>query len=196
MDYKFTIAIIASIIVAFAYIPYFKDIFLKKTKPHLFTWLIWGITQGTATAALLYGGGRFGSISMIIGTILVFTIFLLSFKYGTTDITKSDKIILALALIAIIIWWQLDNPIVTILMISVIDGMGFIPTIRKSFKNPWIETLSFWVLMAVVDVLSIIANAEYNLLTVTYLSTLFVGNLIVYFVCVTKRKTIKQLKNI
>lgn len=192
MDYKFIIAVIASIITVVAYVPYFRDIFLKKTKPHLFTWLIWGITQGTATAALLYGGGKFGSISLIIGTVLVFAIFLLSFKYGTRDITKSDKIVLALALLTIVIWWQLDSPLIAVLMVSAIDGTGYIPTVRKSFKNPWSETLSFWVWMAIVDILAIIANAEYNLLTVTYLSVLFVANVIVYLVCTTRRKKVKQ----
>lgn len=56
MDYKLIIAIIAAVLTIIAYIPYFRDIFANKTKPHLFTWLIWGITQGTATVALLYGG--------------------------------------------------------------------------------------------------------------------------------------------
>jgi len=191
MDYKFIFAIIASILLVIAYIPYFRDIFLRKTKPHLFTWLIWGITSGTATALLLYGGGKFGSISLIICTILVFAIFLLSFKYGTKDITRSDKLILAIALIAIVIWWQLDNPLIAVIMISLIDGFGYIPTIRKSFKNPWTETLSFWILMAVVDLFTIIASAEYNLLTVTYLSVLFVANLTVYFVCIIRRRKIK-----
>jgi len=194
MDYKFIIAIIASAITIIAYIPYFRDVFLKKTKPHLFTWLIWGITQGTAAALLLYGGGKFGSISLIIGTILVFAIFLLSFKYGTKDITKSDKIVLALTLIAIVIWWQLDNPLVAVIMISLIDGAGYIPTIRKSFKNPWTETLSFWILMAVVDLLAMIASTEYNLLTITYLSVLFVANLTVYFVCIIRRRKIKYIE--
>ena len=102
MDFKFITASIASLLMIMAYIPYFKDIFAHKTKPHMFTWLIWGITQGTATVALLYGGGKFGSFSLIMGTILVTIIFLLSFKYGTKDITNSDKFVLILALIV----WQ------------------------------------------------------------------------------------------
>ncbi|MCK5332439.1 hypothetical protein KAJ41_01080 [Candidatus Parcubacteria bacterium] len=188
MDYKLIIAIVAASLTIIGFIPYFRDIFAKKTKPHLYTWLIWVITQGTATVALLYGGGKFGSISLIIGTILVFVIFLLSFKYGTRDITITDKIVLALALLAIVIWWQLENPLLALLMVSAIDGAGYIPTIRKSLKNPWSETLSFWIIMAIVDCLAIISNAEYNLLTVTYLAVLFVLNMVVVFVCINRRR--------
>ena len=192
IDFKFIIAIVATVLVVLGYVPYFRDILKKKTKPHLYTWLIWIITQGTATVALLYGGGKFGSISLIIGTILVLAIFLLSFKYGTKDITTSDKIVLVLALLAIVIWWQLDNPLIAVLMVSAIDGAGYIPTIRKSFKNPWSETLSFWVIMAAVDLLSLVANAEYNFLTVAYLTTLSVANVAVVFVCFFRRRVIQK----
>lgn len=196
VEYKFIIAICATLLTVIGYVPYFRDIFLKKTKPHLYTWLIWGITQATAVSALLYGGGKFGSFGLIIGIILVSIIFLLSFKYGTKDITKSDKVVLSLALLAIVFWWILDNPLFSVLMVSAIDGAGYIPTIRKSFKNPWDETISFWVIMAIVDIFSIIANAEYNFLTVTYLATLFIFNLAVVFVCFFRRQVIKKSSNI
>lgn len=192
IDLKFIIAIFASVLYVFGCIPYFRDIFKKKTKPHLYTWLIWAITQGTAAVALLYGGGKFGSISLIVGTVVVSAIFLLSFKYGTKDITLSDKIILALALLAIIIWWQLDNPLIAVLMISAIDGIGYIPTIRKSFNDPWSETLSSWVVILIVDLLALFANAEYNFLTVSYLAMLFVANMAVVLVCFFRRRVVEK----
>jgi hypothetical protein len=192
MDYKLIIAIIASVLSFVGFIPYFRDIFAGKTKPHSFTWLIGAITQGTATVALLQGGGKFGSISLILGTILVFAVFLLSFKYGTRDITISDKIVLVLALLAVLIWWQLDNPLAAVLMVSAIDGAGYIPTIRKSFKDPWSETLSYWLIMAATDILAIISNAEYNLLTTTYLATIFAANMSVFFVCIARRRIVLQ----
>jgi hypothetical protein len=192
MDFKFFISIIASLLTIIGYAPYLRDIFAKKTKPHLYTWLIWMITQGTATIALLYGGGKFGSFSLITGTILVLTVFLLSFKYGTKDVTKKDRIILVLALLAIVIWWQLDNPFVAVLMVSAIDGVGYIPTIRKSFNDPWSETLFFWAVMAVVALLTLIANAEYNFLTVTYLAMLFIANILVVLVCLLRRRVVKR----
>ena len=192
IDFKFVIAVFATVLCVFGYIPYFRDIFKKKTKPHLYTWLIWGITQGIATVALLYGGGKFGGISLTVGTIFVWIIFLLSFKYGTKDITVSDKIVLTLALLAIVIWWRLDNPLAAVLMISAIDGIGYIPTIRKSFKDPWSETLSSWVVIVIVNSLAFFANSEYNFLTVAYLATIFVANMAVVLVCFFRRRVVKK----
>ena len=55
MDFKFIIAIFSAVFLFVGYIPYFRDVFYKKTKPHLYTWLIWAITQGTATAVVILG---------------------------------------------------------------------------------------------------------------------------------------------
>jgi len=191
LDFKFFISIVASLLVVFGYVPYFRDIFAKKTKPHLFTWLIWLITSATATVGLLYGGGKFGSFSLVVGTIAVAIVLLLSFKYGTNDITKSDKVAFLLAFFAVVAWWQMKNPTLAILLACVIDGIfGYYPTLRKSFIDPWSETLSFWVVMAGTDLLALFSNAQYNFLTVGYLATLFVANLAVFFVCFFRRRVV------
>ena len=187
-DWKLVLGILAGILTVIGYVPYFKDIFAGRTKPHLYTWLIWAITQGTAVAALLYGGGKFGSIVLIVGLLLVIVVLGLSFKYGTKNITKTDGITLVIALLAIVVWWQLNNPLLSIIMVSAIDGLGYIPTFRKTYKEPYSETISFWIIMAVVMVLSIIANAEYNLLTVTYLSVLTIANVAVILISSLRRR--------
>ena len=95
INIKIIFSIIASLLVIFGgYVFYLKDIFSRKTKPHIYTWLIWTITQGVALLGLLYGKGGWGALALSISTILVFIIFLISFKYGTKNITKFDTIIL------------------------------------------------------------------------------------------------------
>lgn len=194
-DIKFIFALAAATLLIIGYFPYFRDVFLKKTKPHLYTWLVWAITQSTAMVALWYGGGKFGIISLAIGTILVVAIFLLSFKYGTKNITKIDTIVLLFALAAIIVWWKLKNPLLAVFMVSAIDGLGYIPTFRKSFKYPWSETLSFWLIMTMVDILAILSSARYNFLTVTYLATLGTLNIVVFVICFFRRKFV-VLRNV
>lgn len=175
---------------AYGYFPYFRDIFLNKTKPHLYTWLVWAITQGTATAVIWNSGGKYAVFSLGVGTILVSLVFLLSFKYGTKNITRSDTVVLIAALLAIVIWWKLENPLWAVIMVSIIDGLGFIPTFRKSFEKPWSETLSFWVIMALIDVLIMTSIKEYNLMTIIYPATLLVANMGVWSICFFRRKLI------
>ena len=194
MDIKILCALLATSLTVISYFPYIRDIFKRQTRPHVYTWLIWLITQGTATAALLYGGGGWGSASLIIGTALVFLLFLLSLKFGTKNITKSDMIVLTLALLAIIVWWLLDKPLLAVLMASAIDGLGYIPTYRKSWHDPRSETVLFWVGMVAAGLLSIVSLSEYNLLTTTYLVTLVVANIILVVLLVLRRKKFLNVK--
>jgi hypothetical protein len=192
MDIKlfFAFAAIAGLIIG--YYPYFIDIFRKTTKPHAYTWLIWAITQGTATVAAFYGGADWGVIGLAGGTLFVVLVFLLSFKYGTKNISRSDTVILLLALSAILVWWLTNNPLLSVVMVTVIDGMGYIPTLRKSWAEPWSETLSFWLAMAIVSVLTILSLGKINWLTAPYLTMLAVLNMLVLVVCVFRRKTVPK----
>ena len=135
-----------------------------------------------------------GGLSITVITLLVFGVFLLSLKYGSSNITKHDTIILIFSLSAVVVWWQLDNPIMAVIMVSAIDALGYIPTYRKSFENPWTENINFWFLMTCTAALSIIANAEYNVLTVTYLATLMSANIILLAILITRRRRVPQQK--
>jgi hypothetical protein len=179
-----------------AFLPYFRDIFLKKTKPHAYTWLIWTITQGTGAAGLLYGKGGWGVIALIIGTVFVFFIFLLSFKYGTRNITKGDAIILIVALLAIVVWWQLHSPLFAVFMVSAIDVLGYIPSFRKTFEEPWTETSISWAAFILANILSILALSKYNFLTLTYLLTMTAANIVLLSICLIRRRVIKANKSV
>ncbi len=185
---KMALSILAGIITIISYFPYIKDIFLRKTKPHAYTWLIWGITQGTAAVAIISGGASFSSLSFIIGTILVLFVFILSLRYGFRDITKFDKVMLFLAFLAIAFWLFLDVPYISIVLVSFIDIIGYMPTIRKTYKKPESETYSFWFAMVVVNLLILFSLQKYNILTFLYPSVLLFMNAIVLILIVTRKK--------
>lgn len=48
LDYKLIISFVSVALVIYGYFPYVRDVFLKKTKPHLYSWLVWLITFSTA----------------------------------------------------------------------------------------------------------------------------------------------------
>lgn len=192
MDIKIILTIIATGIAVAAFFPYVKDIFSLKTKPHAYTWLIWAITQGTAILGILYGSGSWGALSLTVGTFCVIAVFLFSLKYGTKNITKSDTATLIAALSAIVVWWQLDQPLVSVLMVSAIDVMGYVPSFRKSYREPWSETLISWILFSVSNMFAILALKEYNLLTVTYLAATASANIALFLMCYFRRQFVPK----
>lgn len=192
MYIKIIFAALAIIIGEAAFIPYIVDVWKKKTKPNLFTWLIWAITQGTATAGLIFGGGGIGSIPMILSVGSTLLVIALSIRSGSKNIHKSDVFIFLVALSAIFVWWQLDNPLIAVLMVSGIDGIGYIPTFRKSYRKPWTETAGSWTAFAVADAFAILALENYNLLTVSYLATIATANLLLAIYLFARRRSVKK----
>lgn len=185
---------IATVIGIAAFFPYLGDIFLLKTKPHAYTWLIWSITQGTAIFGIWYGGGSWGALNLTVGTIFVIVVFLFSLKYGTKNITKSDTAILIAALCAILVWWFLKQPLISVIMVSAIDVIGYIPSFRKSYQEPWSETLVSWVLFSAGNLFAILALNKYNLLTMTYLVAITLANVALFAICFFRRQSIPKPK--
>ncbi len=188
INIKLIFSATASAISIIAYYPYIKDIFLKKTKPHVYTWLIWAITTATATFGVLQGNGGVGIIGIGMMLILDVIIMLLSIKYGTKNITRGDLVVLILALGAIVIWWQLGNPALAVIVATMIDFFGYIPTYRKSWQAPSEETLSFWIAMTVAYTLILLSVTNYNLLTSFYTGVIVVANIILVAILFFRRR--------
>ncbi len=192
MDVKIIFTTIATIITVVAFFPYLRDIFLLKTKPHAYTWLIWIITNGTAVVGIWYGGGGWGALNLTIGMLFVVAVFLFSLKYGTKNITIGDSVILIAALCAIFVWWQLDKPLISVIMVSAIDVIGYIPSFRKSYQEPWSETLISWIAFSVSNIFALLALSQYNLLTVTYLVAISTANILLFLFCFFRRQFVPK----
>lgn len=192
MDILIIFSIVSTIIMVFAYFPYFRDISLRRTKPHAYTWLIWILTQGTALAGMWYWGASWGLLSLAVATLLVAVVFLVSLKYGTKNITKEDTVILIFAILAILVWWQLDKPLLSVIMVTIIDVAGYIPTLRKSYLDPWSETLFTWFLFILSNILAILSINQYNLMTTLYISAITLANLFLLLFCFMRRKVVRK----
>jgi len=192
MDMKFWFAIMATMAGIVAFLPYLRDMLARKTRPHAYTWLIWVLTQGIAVAGILRGGGAWGALNLVAGLLFCILIFVLSFRYGTRDITRGDTSILLGVVGAILLWVVFDSPLLSVLFVTGIDMLGYVPSFRKSYADPWGETLSSWFLFALSDVFALFALSEYNLLTATYLVSITVANLALLLFCTYRRTKVSE----
>lgn len=186
-DWKLIAGSIALSITVASYFPYWVEIFRGNTKPHLYTWLIWLISQIVALAGMLYGGGGHGTFALWAGLFGVGSVFLLCFRYGTKNIMRSDIVVLLLALIAVALLVVFDNPLLAVILVSLIDALGYIPTIRKLYQEPWTESLLSWSIVTIAHLFSFMALAHYNALTLTYLITVFFANIILLSIGLIRR---------
>jgi len=175
-------------------IKYIKDILAHKTKPHIYTWIIWFITQSIGVAGMWVGGGGVWSRWPTIGLFGLTVVIILSIKHGTKDITKLDMWMLIWWVIALWLWWMVDNPLWAVILVSCIDTIWYIPSFRKTFVDPQSETLMSWIGYCISNIFIILSLAEYNLLTTLYISIALVCNIVMVIIIISRRSILRKDK--
>lgn len=186
LDYKLLFVAISFVIGLCGYAFYYKDIFRGRTKPHAFSWLVWAILAGIAFFGQIFDQAGFGAWVSGLTTIACFSIFLVALWKGEKDITFSDKLSLLGAVIALLLYYITNNPLASVILITVIYTIGgFYPTVRKSYSKPQEETLLTYFLDGIKWLMALFALENYSVLTSLYplagflINFLFVGLLIV-----------------
>jgi len=169
MDLKLVLGTISFILAIVGIIPYIIDILKKKTKPHIYSWLIWGISQTIVVIAQIKNGAGYGTLYGIAGGLVCYSVAFLSLKNGFKHIKKFDTFCLILALISMIIYVGLKNPLLAVVVATATNFIGFLPTLRKTLIDPSSETLATFLCGSTGAFLSILALQNYSLITSLYL---------------------------
>ena len=210
MNLKLISGIISSAMSVVVFIPYYRDIFKKKTQPHMYSWLVWGTLQIVGTLAVLKGGGGYGSWWLAVGAIFCLGIFLLSFKYGTKNIKPFDVYCLIACVFAFLLYVFITDPIYSVLLVVATDTIGFFPTFRKGYEEPHSETASLYLMSApsippgricrlmsaLTNLVGLVALQEYSITTALYTSVLLVTNSTMCTILFLRRRSIKSPINI
>ena len=183
---KEVLGMIAVAITWIAFLPYIRSIQHGETKPHVFSWVIWGLSTFIVFLGQVADGGGAGAWAIgVSGIITTYVAWLAYQKKADIQITSTDWIFLALALSALPLWYIHDDPLWTVVILTGIDALGFGSTFRKSYHKPFDEQLGFYVLMTTRNAISIAALAHYSVTTVIFpvltgfLSLLFILMLLV-----------------
>ncbi len=187
-EYKITFGVFAAILGVVQYFPYVVDIIKGKTKPHAFSWFVWGLPAGIVFAAQLLKGGGAGSWATGMTAFLCTVIFILSLFRGEPIITRLDWVCLGGSLIALGLWASTHNPLWAVVLVTVADVVAFVPTIRKSIAKPHEETVSTYITGGIKWLVSITALQTYSLTTLLYPVVMVLANWFFVIWVVPRRK--------
>lgn len=159
----------AILLTFYAYIPYIQGIRLGNIQPHVFSWIIWGATTFIVFFAQVAGNGGIGSIPIGVSGIITILVAVFAYrKRGDINITKSDWFFFGLALSSLPFWFYFSHPLAAVIVLSIADILGFIPTFRKGYLLPNSEPLGFYLIFLFRNFLAIIALAEWNPTTLLF----------------------------
>jgi len=160
--------LVAVLIAIGGYFPYLKDTFSGKTKPHIFSWFLWCLVSFIAFGIQITNEGGWGSLPNLVMGVICLIIFIKSLSNGTKNIKKLDIFSLVLAMIALVLWLMVKQPLYSMLIIIVVDFFSFLPTILKSWSKPQEETMITWILNCVRQIFIIFSIQEINFINVIY----------------------------
>lgn len=168
MEIKEILGLVAALLAFGSAYLYITDMLRGNTKPHTYTWLIWTIVTFVAFFGQWVSGGGAGSWATGVTAVYCLFVLIASLRYGTTDITNFDKVCLALSLASIVPWALTNNILLSVVLASFTDVVGFLPTMRKTWHAPKSESLGSMYFDALKHGLSIGALQSYSVVTWLY----------------------------
>lgn len=182
-EFAGSVAIFLSLV---GYIPYLRDVFRGKTKPHAFSWIVWTLITFIVGIAQLAAGAGWGTIHNLFTGVVCLVIVFYALKNKDKYIKPIDVYLFCAALAAIPLWIITSNPTYSIVMITVIDVLAFAPTLRKTWRDPGSETLISYLLAGIKYIVALAAINVYRLATLLYPIALIIMNAAIVGIIVLK----------
>jgi hypothetical protein len=196
MDYKIILGYLAVIVGFLGYIPYLRDIFRNKTKPHIFSWFLWGLIETIILAIQINQHAGAGAWVTGFTAFICFLIAGLSFKKGIKEFLRLDWVLLFASLFSLLLWWFTNNPLTATILLILTDAAAFSITFRKTYKYPYTETVIEYVFAALKSLVGIFALQTYNLNTWLFFAYLVIANSAFVIMTIVRRKQLeKKLDN-
>jgi hypothetical protein len=188
------LGLLAIVIAIVSYIPYIRDVIRGKTRPHAFSWFIWGLLTGIAFFAQAQAHGGAGAWATGFTAVIAFVIFGFALRWGKRNIVTIDWFFLAGALAALGLWAATNNPVWSVILITLIDMLAFVPTFRKSFHRPDEETVMTYTLSALKFMVALLALGSYSVTTVLYPLSLVITNSLFVLMVSWRSKQLSSLQ--
>jgi hypothetical protein len=151
-----------------SYVPYVRSIFVANTKPHAFTWLVWGTVMAIAFIAQLSDKAGAGSWATGLSAAFCLGIAIIALFRGEKHITRGDWIAFLTTFLAIPLWVVTSDPLWSVLLVTGIDAVAYYPTFRKSYAKPDEELAFKYVLTVIRYLFSLLALEHFTIVTSVY----------------------------
>jgi len=191
-DYKIILGYLNGFVALAANVPYLRNIFLGKTKPHAFSWLVWSVT--TLIVFLAQITKQAGAGAWITGctSLACFVVFILSLIKGERGFVLFDWLSLVAALFSLILWWFAKDPTMSVILLTVTDVIGYFPTYRKGYYKPNEETISLFLIGAINFIISLFAIEIFTVATWFYPVMITLANGILVVIVLWRRRVVKM----
>ena len=159
IDLEKPIGYLASLLIFFGQLTYFKDVWQKKIAPSILTWFGWALLMATLIVVqVLSTGWDWSLMSITSCTFGCFAIGIVSLVQKSYQLLAQDWWFLGLGLFCGILYVLSKDPWLTTFFAVISDFIIGFPTIVKAYKEPkkektraWIISLSCWSITSLIS---------------------------------------------
>jgi len=175
------------------FLPYTVSILRGTVRPHVFSWIIWSVATMVVFFAQLDGKGGVGAWPTgLSGLVTILIAVLAHLKRGDTAITRWDWIFFVMALSSLPFWYYSEDPLWAVIILTVVDTLGFGPTIRRTYHHPHSESLMFYSLFTTRNLISIFALETYSVTTILFPAVVAATCLLFVVMAMIRRRSLAR----
>ncbi|RQR33203.1 hypothetical protein [Burkholderia sp. Bp9142] len=186
------LGIVGSAVSLLAAIPYALAIYRRTVRPHMFTWLIWSIVTAIAAAGQFVASAGPSAWCTAAIALTCFLTFVASLFRGERGWTRIDWFFLGAALSAIPLWMLTDDPTMSVCLVTLIELAGLGPTVRKTLRDPWSESLAYFALCVLKYALALLALSTWNVAVAFYPSVNILASLGICLLMMVRRQALSK----
>lgn len=141
------LGVIGALVVAASASYYLADVLRGRARPHQASWLVWAVIGVLGFGTADDGGAGPGAYAAAVDALAAVATFALSLapRYGKPGLRRSDVVLGAVALAAVVLWrWgPLSTGWAAVLAVTC-DAVALWPTVREGWLRPELESRRSW----------------------------------------------------
>ncbi len=159
---------LGALLVLLSAYPYLLDVVHRRTRPRLFSWVIWTLLGAMATVAA-YVEGEYASATLTAAaTLETGAIAVVGWRCGKRVFERVDAVCLAGVVLGLLLWNRYDSPFVGLSAALAIDLLAAVPTVRHAWSKPREETTLAYLLCTAAAACSLAAMPRLTLMGSLY----------------------------
>ncbi|EGV31919.1 hypothetical protein ThidrDRAFT_1804 [Thiorhodococcus drewsii AZ1] len=191
--YREILSATAIALTCLAFLPYLMGILRGSVRPHVFSWIVWGLTTSVVFLAQMAAEGGVGAWPIGVSGLFTLSIAVLAWiRRADVSISSVDWVLFLAALSSLPFWYATSDPLWAVVVLTGVDLLGFGPTIRKAYQAPRSESILFFMLMAVRNGLVVLALEHHSVTTVLFPATIGLACLAIIGILSVQRRALAQ----
>ncbi len=199
MDWREILGITAGVISLVAFVPYMYYTVRGNNRPSRATWFIWTLNSLLLLVSYDASGAK-ETVWLAVGYACgCFIISILTIWFGEGGWGWLDRCCLLGAVLGVFLWWFTGSPLIAFTSTLIIDLLGVMPTIEKSWKIPGKESRLAWCMWFLGGLTSLGAIERWCPLSITSITVMsypiqitVTSGLIAYLLVIGKNQNLSK----